>query len=89
MGGLSTNIGGESGLSILQSIGWHSQAAIILFNCYPFIDGGEIQTGFFDGLFGDLFPEAAVDFDLGCVIIHKAFYAFVSDGPEAPPVYHG
>ena len=86
MDGLSANIGGESGLSILQSIGWHSQAAIILFNFDPFIDRGEIQTGFFDGLIGDLFPEAAVDFDLGGVIIHEAFYAFVSDGPEASSV---
>jgi len=31
MAGLSVNIGGEFGLSILQSIGWHSQAAIIQF----------------------------------------------------------
>ena len=30
MAGLSTNIGIEFGLSILQSIGWHSQDAIIL-----------------------------------------------------------
>jgi len=76
-------------LGVLVKRRYHNARQQSLYNFDPFIDGGEIQTGFFDGLFGDLFPEAAVDFDLGGVIIHKAFYAFVSDGHEASSVYHG
>ena len=38
----------------------------------PFVDGSEIQAGFFDGLFDDLCPVAAVDFDLGGVVVDKA-----------------
>jgi len=29
------------------------------------VEGGEVEAGFFDGVVGDLFPELAVDFNLG------------------------